>query len=111
MFTIPYFTIESPRPITTIEFHHRDGLLLAGGLMNGQVAIWDMRKGFTNVGISEIRNGHRDPILSLKWIQSKTNSEFMTGSSDGQVNVKLLECTTKTLYVLIFSISIKYIVH
>ncbi|XP_015377850.1 PREDICTED: dynein intermediate chain 2, axonemal-like, partial [Diuraphis noxia] len=85
MFTSPHFTIESQYPITKIEFHHRDGQLLAGGLMNGQVALWDMRTSSTNVGISDIRNGHRDPVLSLKWIQSKTNSEFLTGSSDGQI--------------------------
>lgn len=89
MFTLPYFTIESQCPITTIQFHHKDGQLLSGGLMNGQVALWDMRKSFTNVGISEIRNGHYDPVLSLKWIQSKTNSEFLTGSNDGQVHIKL----------------------
>jgi len=85
MFTLPYFTMESQYPITRVEFHHRDGQLLAGGLLNGQVALWDMRTGSTNIGISNIRNGHRNLILSLEWIQSKTNSEFLTGSSDGQV--------------------------
>ena len=79
--------IESQCPIRRIEFHHKDGHVLAGGLMNGQVALWDMRKSSTNIGISNIRNGHRDPILSLEWIQSKTNSEFLTGSSDGQVGI------------------------
>jgi len=88
-FTSPNFTVESQYPITRIEFHHRDGQLLAGGLMNGQVALWDMRTSSTNVGICDIRNGHSDPVLSLKWIQSKTNSEFLTGSSDGQVRIIL----------------------
>jgi len=85
MFTLPYYTMESQYPITRVKFHHRDGQLLAGGLLNGQAALWDMRTGSTNIGISDIRNGHHDPILSLEWIQSKTNSEFLTGSSDGQV--------------------------
>ncbi|XP_022166124.1 dynein intermediate chain 3, ciliary-like [Myzus persicae] len=85
MFTSPHFTIKSQYPITRIKFHHRDGQLLAGGLMNGQVALWDMRISSTNVGFSNVRNGHRDKIHSLKWIQSKTNSEFLTGSSDGQI--------------------------
>ncbi|XP_026819245.1 dynein intermediate chain 3, ciliary-like [Rhopalosiphum maidis] len=85
MFTFPYFTMESPCPITNIKFHHRDGQLLAGGLMNGQVALWDMRNSYKNIGISEIRNGHNDSVLSLQWIQSKTNSEFMTASRDGQI--------------------------
>ncbi|KAL4134935.1 hypothetical protein QTP88_006615 [Uroleucon formosanum] len=85
IFTSPYFTMESQYPISRVKFHHRDGQLLAGGLLNGQVALWDMRTGSTNIGISNIRNGHRDLILSLEWIQSKTNSEFLTGSSDGQI--------------------------
>ncbi|XP_025198172.1 dynein intermediate chain 3, ciliary-like [Melanaphis sacchari] len=85
MFTSPHFMIESLSPVTMIKFHHRDGQLLAGGLMNGQVALWDMRKSTTNAGISEIRNGHRDSILCLQWIQSKTNTEFLTGSNDSQI--------------------------
>lgn len=85
MFTLPHYMIESISPVSKIKFHHRDGQLLAGGLMNGQVALWDMRKSSKHFNISEIRNGHRDSILSLEWIQSKTNSEFLTGSSDGQV--------------------------
>ncbi|KAF0770257.1 dynein intermediate chain 3, ciliary-like isoform X1 [Aphis craccivora] len=85
MFTLPHYMVESISPVSKIKFHHRDGQLIAGGLMNGQVALWDMRKSSKHFNISEIKNGHRDSILSLEWIQSKTNSEFLTGSSDGQI--------------------------
>lgn len=68
-----------------LEFNHRDAQCLAGGLMSGQVAIWDIRKSSANVAISEMRYSHRDPVKSLYWTNSKTNTEFYTGSSDGQV--------------------------
>lgn len=81
----PYFSIKSPHPIVTLEFNYRDAQCLAGGLMSGQVAYWDIRKSSANVAISNLRHGHRDPVRSLHWIHSKTNTEFYTGSSDGQV--------------------------
>lgn len=87
--TVPYFTIESPHPITTLEFNHRDAQCLAGGLMSGQVAFWDIRKNSICVAISNIRDSHRDPVRSLHWIHSKTSTEFYTGSSDGQVRIQL----------------------
>jgi len=90
--TTPYFTIESPNPIVTLEFNHRDAQCLAGGLMSGQVAFWDIRKSSNNVAISNIRDGHRDPVRSLHWIHSKTSTEFYTGSSDGQVMFSIIFC-------------------
>lgn len=83
--TTPYFMIESPHPIVALEFNHRDSQCLAGGLMSGQVAFWDIRKSSTYAAISKMGNGHRDPVRSLRWINSKTSTEFYTGSSDGQV--------------------------
>lgn len=77
--------IESLCPIVILEFNHRDPYWLAGGLMNGQVAFWDMRQGSTNVAISDIRKGHRDPVKSIRWTQSKTGTEFFSGSNDSQV--------------------------
>lgn len=81
----PSFRIASPHPIVKLEFNHRDPQLLAGGLMSGQVAYWDIRESSEYVAISNVRDSHRDPVKSLLWIQSKTNTEFYTGSSDGQV--------------------------
>lgn len=80
-----YAAIESFCPIVTLEFHHRDSQWLAGGLMNGQVAFWDIRQGSSNVAISDIRKGHRDSVNSIRWTQSKTGTEFFSGSRDSQV--------------------------
>lgn len=83
--TEPQFTVKSPHPIVTLEFNHRDAQCLAGGLTSGQVAFWDIRKGSDAVSVSDVRNSHRDPVRSVYWIYSKTNTEFYSGSSDGQV--------------------------
>lgn len=88
--TTPYFTIESTHPIITLEFNNKDAQCLAGGLMSGQVAFWDVRKGSANAAISNIRHSHRDPVRSLHWIHSKTNTEFYSGSSDGQVTTDIV---------------------
>lgn len=86
---MPCFTAESSCPIITLEFNYRDGQCLAGGLSTGQVAYWDMRKGPTAVAVSDVRSSHRDPVRSVYWIHSKTNTEFYSGSSDGQVQTRL----------------------
>ncbi|CAH1736392.1 unnamed protein product [Aphis gossypii] len=103
--TTPYFTIESPHPIVTLEFNHRDSQCLAGGLMSGQVAFWDIRKSSNYVAISNIRDGHRDPVRSLHWIHSKTSTEFYTGSSDGQVMWWDARKLTEPTEVLILDLS------
>uniref|UniRef100_A0A2S2Q9G9 Dynein intermediate chain 2, axonemal n=1 Tax=Sipha flava TaxID=143950 RepID=A0A2S2Q9G9_9HEMI len=101
----PYFSIESPHPIVTLEFNHRDAQCLAGGLMSGQVAYWDIRKSSANVAVSNLRNGHRDPVRSLHWIHSKTSTEFYTGSSDGQVMWWDARKLTEPTEVLILDLS------
>ncbi|XP_050529804.1 dynein intermediate chain 3, ciliary-like [Daktulosphaira vitifoliae] len=83
--TTPYFIVESSYPIVTLEFNYRDTQCLAGGLMSGQVAYWDIRKSSECVSISNVKFSHRDPVRSLYWINSKTSTEFYTGSSDGQL--------------------------
>ncbi|XP_050439992.1 dynein intermediate chain 3, ciliary-like [Adelges cooleyi] len=83
--TTPYLTIESQYPVAVLEFNNRDSQCLAGGLVSGQVCYWDIRKSSASVGISNVKSSHRDPVRSLRWIHSKTSTEFYTGAADGQV--------------------------
>ncbi|VVC24178.1 Hypothetical protein CINCED_3A004033 [Cinara cedri] len=103
--TAPYFTIESPHPVVTLDFNHRDAQCLYGGLMSGQVAFWDMRKGSANAAISNIRHSHRDPVRSLYWIHSKSSTEFYSGSSDGQVMWWDARKLSEPLEVLVLDLS------
>lgn len=70
---------------TTIEYNVRDGRNLAGGLLNGIVCLWDSRTGGAAHSKIEKEFAHRGRVTSLAWIHSKSNSEFYSGSTDGQL--------------------------
>lgn len=49
------------------------------------LGIFDTRKGSTAVEQSLIENSHRDPAYKTIWLQSKSGTEFFSGSTDGKV--------------------------
>lgn len=49
----------------------------------GQVSAYDTRSGPTPVQKSEKEVSHGDSVKSVLWINSKSGSEFFSGSSDG----------------------------
>lgn len=59
--------------------------MLASGINSGQVVIWDTRISGDEQLVSNHENSHRDKINSLVWFTSKTNSEFFSGSNEGQI--------------------------
>ncbi|CAH0579285.1 unnamed protein product [Chrysodeixis includens] len=61
-----------------------DPSLIVGGLENGRVCTFDRRAGSAPVAISSAHTAHRDPVTALLFITSRGNTEFFTGSSDGQ---------------------------
>ena len=69
----------------TIEYSPKDSNTLVSGLMSGQVAYWDIRRGSEPVETSLIEDSHRDPCDKILWINSKTGTEFFSASKDGQV--------------------------
>ncbi len=50
------------------------------------VGIWDARdnKKVPQI-LSEVENSHYEPVMDLIWLSSKSGSEFVTCSTDGQV--------------------------
>lgn len=72
-------------PILTLEYSSKDNNVLVGGLMTGQVAFWDIRRGSEPNEISLVNQSHRDPCDNVLWINSKTGTEFFSSSKDGQV--------------------------
>lgn len=82
----PLLSLQSNKsPTVTLEYNPRDNQWLAAGLLNGQVAHFDCRKGSDAIGFSVLESSHRDPIHSLIWINSKSGMEFFTASSDGAI--------------------------
>lgn len=47
--------------------------------------MWDTRTGGDPMLFTELEKSHRERVTSLRWISSKKNTEFFTGSSDGQL--------------------------
>jgi len=81
----PELVLKPISPLVCIEFNPKDTHVLAAGCYNGQVCIFDTRKGSQPVEISLIEKSHRDPAYRTLWIQSKTGSEFFSSSTDGKV--------------------------
>lgn len=67
------------------KFNMKDANLVGCGQYNGQLTYFDIRKGNHPVDATPIDISHRDPVYDLAWLQSKTGSECMTVSTDGNV--------------------------
>lgn len=70
---------------TRVEFNIKDTHKLAGGLIDGKVCVWDTRVGKNPSLISKQEVCHQERVTSLLWIHSKSNTEFYSGSLDGQL--------------------------
>ncbi|KAG7210503.1 hypothetical protein KM043_012024 [Ampulex compressa] len=80
----PYIGLETFCPSVVSEFNPRDPSVLASGLMSGQVCSWDIRTGTSPVQLSHRQFGHRYPTNGVKWLPTKSNTEFFSTSTDGQ---------------------------
>ncbi|CAG4982935.1 unnamed protein product [Colias eurytheme] len=58
--------------------------ILLAGLNSGTVNIFDIREGQNAVSSSSVYNSHRGPVTGLLYGHSRTNTEFFSGSPDGQ---------------------------
>lgn len=84
----PEMTIKPGSPLVCLEFNPKDPHNLVGGQYNGQIAFWDTRRSSTPVEVSVVEIGHRDPVYSVIWLQSKTGTECFSATTDGQVRQK-----------------------
>lgn len=81
----PLMTLNPPSALVCLEYNQKDPTSLISGLYSGQVAAWDTRAEKNPIAISEREVCHREPVNSVSWINSKSGTEFFSGSSDGQV--------------------------
>ncbi|XP_015125075.1 dynein intermediate chain 2, axonemal [Diachasma alloeum] len=81
----PFLTLKPSFPVVTMDYSPKDSNILVSGLMSGQVASWDIRRGTEPVEMSLVENSHRDPCDKALWINSKTGTEFFSASRDGQI--------------------------
>ncbi|XP_050305470.1 dynein intermediate chain 3, ciliary [Anthonomus grandis grandis] len=81
----PLLTLKPEYSCVCLEYNQKDPHSLVSGQLNGQVAVWDTRKGYEPVELSLIENSFRDPVHAVLWINSKSGTEFFSCSTDGQV--------------------------
>ncbi|XP_028039027.1 dynein intermediate chain 3, ciliary isoform X1 [Bombyx mandarina] len=81
----PELVIKPPQPLLDLQYNPRDQHILVGGMMNGQVGWWDVRKGGDPAGLCLPHVAHRDIVRNVLFINSKIGAEFFSSSPDGVV--------------------------
>ncbi|XP_075991760.1 dynein axonemal intermediate chain 2-like [Anticarsia gemmatalis] len=80
----PESTINPPCALLDLQFNPRNTELMAGGLMNGQVAMWDRRSRDPEpCTLCPPHVAHRDLVRSVRFINAKNGMEFFSGGPDG----------------------------
>ncbi|XP_022112334.2 dynein axonemal intermediate chain 2 isoform X1 [Pieris rapae] len=79
----PEVALVPPVPLLDLQFNPRERNILAGGLLNGQVGIWDRRRGGVPVVLCAPHVAHRDLVRNVIFINSKSGQEFFSGGPDG----------------------------
>jgi dynein intermediate chain 2 len=82
---VPESVLSTPSPITNISYNPKLTDQIAGGCMNGLVAIWDVKKGKDPVMVSPVEMSHYDPITHINFLSMKLGNELVTTSTDGRV--------------------------
>ena len=114
----PDFELRGPSQLCCVNYNPKDTNVISGGMYNGQVGYWDVRKGHTPVDTSPIEKSHRDPCYDMDWLQSKTGTECFSVSTDGMVfwwdtrrlgePVEELQLKEKNSDVVLGAVSVEY---
>jgi dynein intermediate chain 2 len=81
----PLTELRTSSPMVCCEYNHRNPDFLVGGCYNGLLNFFDLRKGPSPANKSTVECSHYDPVYDVKWMQTKTNSECASVSSDGRL--------------------------
>ncbi|XP_067868221.1 WD repeat-containing protein 34 isoform X2 [Heterodontus francisci] len=88
--TRPNTVIDVSSAVMCLAFHPVEPSLIAGGLFNGEVLVWNSCKTddplIARSGMSE--DTHREPVYQVQWIQSLSRSNrihILSSSTDGKI--------------------------
>ncbi|CAF4108500.1 unnamed protein product, partial [Rotaria magnacalcarata] len=86
----PDITIETSTCVTTLACHPERPGIVAAGLYNGEILVWDFREQDSLIArILERQDLHRDSVTSLQWIRepklSKKKFILVSTSQDGKI--------------------------
>lgn len=83
---VPEYELSPSSQICCAKFNLKDANVIGSGLYNGQIALFDVRKGSSHIDSTPIDVSHQDPVYDFAWLQSKTGTECMSVSTDGHVH-------------------------
>jgi dynein intermediate chain 2 len=83
--TKPEAMLAPSSALVKLAYNQKDHNLIGGGQYNGQITFFDVRKGSAPVDTSPVTHSHHTPVHDFAWVQSKTGSELLSTSTDGNV--------------------------
>ncbi|CAF1418009.1 unnamed protein product [Adineta steineri] len=86
----PDMTVETSTCVTTVACHPERPGIVAAGLYNGEILVWDFREQDSLIArVLERQDLHRDSVTSLQWIRepklSKKKFILVSTSQDGRI--------------------------
>lgn len=81
----PEMALRPSSHMLCLEYNPKDPHLLVGGCQNGQLALFDTRKGSQPMEVTPVEISHIDPVHKLIFPSSKTGTDVFSTSTDGQV--------------------------
>mmetsp|Transcript_88772 Transcript_88772/g.250040 ORF Transcript_88772/g.250040 Transcript_88772/m.250040 type:complete len:571 (-) Transcript_88772:220-1932(-) len=82
---VPLTELRTNSPLICCQYNHKNSDFLVGGCYNGILNYYDLRKGPTPLGKSNVDVSHYDPVYDVVWLQSKIGTECASVSSDGRL--------------------------
>lgn len=79
----PEMRLTPPCALLDLQYNPREPSTLAGGLLSGQVAVWDRRRGGNAQLVCPPHSAHRDLARNVIFINAKSGQEFFSGGPDG----------------------------
>lgn len=68
----PEHTLKPASPLLCLEYNPKDPHLLVGGCYNGQLALFDTRKGSQSLEVTPVEMSHKEPVHKIIFPSSKT---------------------------------------
>ena len=68
----PEQVLKPASPLLCLEYNPKDPHLLVGGCYNGQLALFDTRKGSQSLEVTPIEISHKEPVHKIIFPSSKT---------------------------------------
>lgn len=81
----PDAEISAQSPLTCCVYNPRSSDHILGGMYNGLLGFWDLRKGSSPVAQSDVKDSHHDPVYDVFWTQSRAGYDCCSLSTDGKI--------------------------